>query len=302
MTTMKKSNWNSTNIPDQTGKTIIITGATSGLGKEATKVLAQKNALVIMAVRNTEKGENVRKEILQENPKGTISVKELDLSSLSSIRRFAETINKEFETIDVLINNAGVMMCPYSTTEDGLEIQMGTNHFGHFALTGLLMPLIKKSDDGRVVVTSSIGHRSGDIDFEDINWLNRKYKTTKAYGDSKLANLYFMHELSRKLKEENNPPIIAAAHPGWTSTDLQRHSLFFRVLNPIFSQKVVGGVLPTLRAATDPEAKSGDYFGPSGWQEMKGNPMIVKSNEMSHNAENAKKLWVVSESLTGVKY
>tara|TARA_B110000305_G_C19449889_1_gene647250 strand:- start:1018 stop:1917 length:900 start_codon:yes stop_codon:yes gene_type:complete len=299
---MKKSNWNSTNIPDQTGKTIIITGATSGLGKEATKVLAQKNALVIMAVRNTEKGENVRKEILQENPKGTISVKELDLSSLSSIRRFAETINKEFETIDVLINNAGVMMCPYSTTEDGLEIQMGTNHFGHFALTGLLMPLIKKSDDGRVVVTSSIGHRSGDIDFEDINWLNRKYKTTKAYGDSKLANLYFMHELSRKLKEENNPPIIAAAHPGWTSTDLQRHSLFFRVLNPIFSQKVVGGVLPTLRAATDPEAKSGDYFGPSGWQEMKGNPMIVKSNEMSHNAENAKKLWVVSESLTGVKY
>ena len=299
---MKKSNWNSTNIPDQTGKTIIITGATSGLGKEATKVLAQKNALVIMAVRNTEKGENVRKEILQENPKGTISMKELDLSSLSSIRRFAETINKEFETIDVLINNAGVMMCPYSTTEDGLEIQMGTNHFGHFALTGLLMPLIKKSDDGRVVVTSSIGHRSGDIDFEDINWLNRKYKTTKAYGDSKLANLYFMHELSRKLKEENNPPIIAAAHPGWTSTDLQRHSLFFRVLNPIFSQKVVGGVLPTLRAATDPEAKSGDYFGPSGWQEMKGNPMIVKSNEMSHNAENAKKLWVVSESLTGVKY
>jgi len=299
---MKKSNWNSTNIPDQTGKTIIITGATSGLGKEATKVLAQKNALVIMAVRNTEKGENVRKEILQENPKGTISVKELDLSSLSSIKRFAETINKEFETIDVLINNAGVMMCPYSTTEDGLEIQMGTNHFGHFALTGLLMPLIKKSDDGRVVVTSSIGHRSGDIDFEDINWLNRKYKTTKAYGDSKLANLYFMHELSRKLKEENNPPIIAAAHPGWTSTDLQRHSLFFRVLNPIFSQKVVGGVLPTLRAATDPEAKSGDYFGPSGWQEMKGNPMIVKSNEMSHNAENAKKLWVVSESLTGVKY
>ncbi|MFT6503548.1 MAG: NAD(P)-dependent dehydrogenase (short-subunit alcohol dehydrogenase family) [Crocinitomicaceae bacterium] len=299
---MKKSNWNSTNIPDQTGKTIIITGATSGLGKEATKVLAQKNAHVIMAVRNTEKGDKVKREILQENAKGIISVKELDLSSLFSIKKFAETINKEFETIDVLINNAGVMMCPYSTTEDGLEIQMGTNHLGHFALTGLLMPLIKKSDDGRVVVTSSIGHRSGDIDFEDINWMNRKYKTTKAYGDSKLANLYFMHELSRRLKEENNPPIIAAAHPGWTSTDLQRHSLFFRVLNPIFSQKVAGGVLPTLRAATDPEVKSGDYFGPSGWQEMKGNPMIVKSNKMSHNVENAKKLWVVSESLTGVKY
>jgi NAD(P)-dependent dehydrogenase (short-subunit alcohol dehydrogenase family) len=302
MTTMKKSNWNSTNIPDQKGKTIIITGATSGLGKEATKVLVKKNAYVIMAVRNTVKGESVKKEILQESPNGRISVKALDLSSLSSIKEFAQLLNTEFEIIDILINNAGVMMCPYSTTEDGLEIQMGTNHFGHFALTGLLMPLIKKAEDGRVVVTSSIGHRSGDIDFEDINWANRKYKTTKAYGDSKLANLYFMNELARKLKEEINPPVIAAAHPGWTSTDLQRHSFFFRVLNPIFSQKVAGGVLPTLRAATDPEVKSGDYYGPSGWQEMKGNPIIVKSNEMSHNSENAKKLWVVSESLTGVKY
>ena len=226
----------------------------------------------------------------------------MDLGSLKSINGFSEKLSKSINTVDVLINNAGVMMCPYSKTEDGFEIQMGTNHLGHFALTGLLMPLIKNSEDGRIVMTSSIGHRSGDIDFEDFNWEKRKYKTTKAYGDSKLANLYFMYELSRKLKGETNPPIITAAHPGWTSTDLQRHSLFFRVLNPIFSQKVSGGVLPTLRAAVDPDAKSGDYFGPSGFQEMKGNPMIVKSNEMSHNMENAKRLWAISEELTAVKY
>ncbi|MFT5779564.1 MAG: NAD(P)-dependent dehydrogenase (short-subunit alcohol dehydrogenase family) [Crocinitomicaceae bacterium] len=299
---MAKSNWNTQNIPDQKGKVIVITGASSGLGKEATKVMAQKNATVIMAVRNVKKGESVAEEIRTEFPTADIQVHPMDLGSLNSIKAFSENLSKSQSTVDILINNAGVMMCPYSKTEDGFEIQMGTNHLGHFALTGLLMPLIKNSKSGRIVATSSIGHRSGAIDFEDFNWENRKYKTTKAYGDSKLANLYFTYELSRKLEGETNSPIITAAHPGWTSTDLQRHSLFFRVLNPIFSQKVAGGVLPTLRAAVDPNAKSGNYFGPSGFQEMKGNPMIVKSNEMSHNVENAKRLWTLSEELTGVKY
>jgi NAD(P)-dependent dehydrogenase (short-subunit alcohol dehydrogenase family) len=155
------------------------------------------------------------------------------------------------------------MACPYSKTKDGFEIQMGVNHLGHFALTGLLMPLLISTPDSRVVATSSIAHKSGNIDLDDINWEKREYKTSNAYGDSKLANLYFAYELARKYKENSNIPLVTAAHPGWTSTQLQRHSLFYRVLNPFFSQNVEKGVLPTLRAAIDMNAKSGDYFGPS---------------------------------------
>ncbi|MDG1332443.1 MAG: oxidoreductase [Crocinitomicaceae bacterium] len=299
---MSTSNWNTNDIPDQKGKVVIITGATSGLGKEASKILAQKNATVIMAVRNVQKAEAVASEIRKEYPEAKIEINALDLGSLSSVRTFSKEISEVHDHIDILINNAGVMMCPYSKTEDGFEIQMGTNHLGHFALTGLLMPLIKKAERGRIVATSSIGHRSGNIDFSDINWESRKYKTTQAYGDSKMANLYFAYELGRKLSKEDNAPIATAAHPGWTSTDLQRHSLFFRVLNPVFSQKVARGVLPTLRAAIDPEAKQGDYFGPKGFQEMKGNPIVVGSNDLSHNVENAKNLWSMSEELTGVHF
>jgi NAD(P)-dependent dehydrogenase (short-subunit alcohol dehydrogenase family) len=299
---MSKYKWNTSNIPDQTGKIVIITGATSGLGKEATKVFTTKNATVIMAVRNPEKGEIVMAEFKKEIPNAKIDVRKLDLGSISSIKLFAEGINLTYKRLDVLINNAGVMMCPFSKTEDHFEIQMGTNHLGHFALTGLLIPLMKQTKESRIVATSSIGHRQGNIYFDDINWKKREYKTTQAYGDSKLANLYFAYELARRLKDEPNAPLVTASHPGYTSTDLQRHSLFWRILNPILAQKVEHGTLPTLRAAIDPEAKAGDYYGPSGWQEMKGSPIIVKSNEMSHNAENAKKLWALSEQLTGIKY
>ena len=300
LSNMKKSNWNSNTIPDQSGKTIIITGATSGLGKEATKILSQKNARVIMAVRNTEKGATVKKEILHEDPNASIDVKKLDLSSLSSIKQFAYTISKEYGTLDILINNAGVMMCPYSTTEDEFEIQMGTNHLGPFALTGQLLPLLKKTPHSRIVNTSSIGHRKGNIDFSDVNWKDRKYKTINAYCDSKLANLYFTYELAEKLKE--GTPSVIAAHPGWTKTDLQRHSSIFRFLNPFFSQTVKDGVLPTLRAATDPDAISGEFYGPSRFREMHGSPIKVRSNDLSHNKEAAKKLWAASEKLTKITY
>lgn len=299
---MAKSGWDAKDIPNQRGKVAVVTGATSGLGKEATRVLAQKNATVIMAVRNTRKGEEVASIIRDEFPKADILVQELDLASLNSIKSFSEKLAKSQNCVDILINNAGVMMCPFSKTEDGFEIQMGVNHFGHFALTGRLMHLLNESESGRIVATSSIGHRSGNIDFDDINWAKRSYNTSKAYGDSKLANLYFTYELSRKLNAKANVPIVTAAHPGWTSTDLQRHSLFFRILNPIFSQNVASGTLPTFRAATDPTAQSGEYFGPSGFQEMKGHPVVVKSNELSHNTENAKKLWRLSEELTGVSF
>ncbi len=299
---MKKEKWSSNNIPDQKGKVAIVTGATSGLGKEAAKVLASKNASVILAVRNVEKGEGVITEIKNELPTADIVVRALDLTSLESIKTFTDGIIKDFDRLDILINNAGIMMCPYSKTKDGFEIQMGTNHFGHFALTGRLMPLLKSTINSRIVATSSVAHNMGNIDFSDINWEKRKYNTQKAYGDSKIANLYFMFELIKKLENEENAPRVIAAHPGWTRTELQRHSGLASFLNNFFSQNVKMGTLPTLRAATDPEADSGDYYGPRGFMEMKGYPVKVKSNKRSQDKEAAKKLWEVSENLTSVKF
>ncbi|MGK0365794.1 MAG: NAD(P)-dependent dehydrogenase (short-subunit alcohol dehydrogenase family) [Saprospiraceae bacterium] len=298
----KKSNWNASLINDLNGKVVIITGATSGLGKEATQVLAEKNATIIMAVRNVKKAEAVKNEIQIQHPNSTIEIQKLDLSSLDSIKQFSNEINNKFDRLDVLINNAGIMVPPYSTTQDGFEIQMGTNHLGPFALTGQLIPLLKKTKDSRIVSTSSIAHTQGNIDFSDLNWEKRKYKTSNAYGDSKLANLYFTYELAEKLKDDPNAPIVLAAHPGWTKTDLQKHSRVFRMLNPFFSQGVKMGVLPTLRAAFDPDAKSGNYFGPSGFMEMKGYPVKVKSNKLSRDFDLAKKLWKASEELTRIKY
>lgn len=294
--------WNTNSITDQSGRVVIITGAASGLGKETTKILVSKNATVIMAIRNTQKGEQVSEEIKKSFPEARIEVRKLDLGSLSSVKSFSKQILSDFNRLDILINNAGVMMCPFSTTEDEFEIQMGTNHLGHFALTGLLMPLLKKTKGARIVATSSIAHRTGNIDFEDINWGKRKYNTTQAYADSKLANLYFAYELARKLKDDPNAPLVTAAHPGYTSTDLQRHSLFWRIMNPIFGQKVEQGALPTLRAATDLKAKSANFYGPSGFLEMAGAPVLVKSTKMSYNEVNAKQLWEVSEKVTGIQF
>jgi len=299
---MSKANWNSNNIPDLKGKVVIVTGATSGLGKEATKILAQKNATVIVAVRNTKKAESVEQEIKQIQPNAKIDIQEMDLNSLESVNRFADKVLSSYDRLDVLINNAGIMACPFDKTKDGFEIQMGTNHLGHFALTGLLMPLLEKTKNARIVATSSIGHRMGNIDFQDINWEKRKYNSNKAYADSKLANLYFAYHLAEKLKAENKDIKVTAAHPGWTRTDLQKHSLMMRMLNPLFSQGTDKGVLPTLRAAFDPNANSGEYFGPSRFFEMHGSPIVVKSNERSHDAEAAKKLWDISETLTNIKF
>jgi len=299
---MSKANWNSNNIPDLKGKVVIVTGATCGLGKEATKILAQKNATVIVAVRNTKKAESVVQEIKQIHPNAKIDIQEMDLNSLESVNRFADKVLSSYDRLDVLINNAGIMACPFDKTKDGFEIQMGTNHLGHFALTGLLMPLLEKTKNARIVATSSIGHRMGNIDFQDINWEKRKYNSNKAYADSKLANLYFAYHLAEKLKAENIDIKVTAAHPGWTRTDLQKHSLMMRMLNPLFSQEPDQGVLPTLCAAFDTNANSGEYFGPSRFFEMHGSPIVVKSNERSHDAEAAKKLWDISETLTNIKF
>jgi NAD(P)-dependent dehydrogenase (short-subunit alcohol dehydrogenase family) len=299
---MSKSSWSASNIPNLSGKTIIITGASSGLGKEATRVLAEKNARVIMAVRNTAKAKLVVEQISEDVFGASIEIRELDLGSLNSIKAFTDGIIKDFTALDILINNAGVMMCPYSKTQDGFEIQMGTNHLGHFALTGLLMPLLKRTKGSRIVATSSVAHKTGNINFEDLNWESRKYNTNKAYSDSKLANLYFMYELVSRMSSDANAPEVTCAHPGWTKTELDRHSGVASILGNIVAQKVDMGTLPTLRAATDINARSGNYYGPNRMMEMRGNPILVESNKMSHNKKNAALLWSLSEKLTGVKY
>jgi len=299
---MKKENWNESNIPDQSGKIFIVTGTTSGLGEGTATVLARKNATVIMAARNIKKAESVANEILEENKNAKIDIQELDLSSLESVNNFSTSINKKYKALDCLINNAGIMACPYSKTKDGFEIQMGTNHLGHFALTGQLISLLKKTPNSRVVNVSSIAHTSGNIDFDDLNWEKRKYRTWSAYSDSKLANLYFTYELSRKLEKDKGNPIILASHPGWTATDLQRYSGVANFMNIFLGQKVKVGTLGGIRAATDPTAKSNDYFGSPSMGGMKGYPVLVMSNELSYNTVNAKKLWKLSEELTGVCY
>lgn len=299
---MSEANWNSDDIPDLNGRIVLITGASSGIGKEAAGVIASKNATVIIAARNMEKANRASDDIRQAYPNADISARQLDLSDLQSVSDFSSAFAQDFDRLDVLINNAGIMMCPYSKTKDGFEIQMGTNHLGHFALTGQLMPLLKKTQNARIVNLASIAHKSGNLDFSDLNWESRKYKTMKAYGDSKLANLYFTYHLADKLGQEADAPLVTAAHPGWTATDLQRHVGLFGFLNNFFAQNVDMGALPTLRAAFDGNARQGDYYGPVKFFEMHGYPVKTKSNAKSHDAGAARQLWDMSEKMTGLSY
>ncbi len=297
---MTAHNWTTDSIQDLSGKTAIVTGANSGIGLETAKALAGKGALVILPVRSAEKGKQANNEITGEFPNAKIEILELDLSSLASIKSFVEAYSEKHTSLDILINNAGVMIPPYGKTEDGFELQFGINHLGHFSLTGLLLPMLLKSDSGRIVTVSSVAHRNGKINFDDLTWDQRGYKAGRAYGDSKIANLYFTSELARML--EDTQVTVAAAHPGWTRTNLQKHSKFWSSLNPIFSQEPPMGALPTLRAATDENINNDDYYGPGGFLEIKGYPIKVNSNPLSKDKQIAKKLWDVSEKLTGIKY
>lgn len=299
---MSQQKWNAENIPDQKEKVIIVTGSSSGIGFEAARVLASKNATVIIAVRNLEKGKNALNKIKAQYKNSDVQVMELDLANLKSIRSFVNAFKIKYDKLDLLINNAGVMIPPYGKTEDGFELQFGTNHLGHFALTGLLIDLLKNTKDSRIVNVASNAHKYGNLNFADLNWEKRKYKAWRAYGDSKISNLYFTYELQRRLSNSKTNVKVIAAHPGWTATDLQRHSKLFVLMNGFFAMKTWQGALPTLRAATDGAAHSGDYFGPDGWQEWRGYPTKVESNKLSHDKNIAAKLWEVSENLTGIKY
>lgn len=302
-------NWTFENIPDLQGKTIIVTGGNSGLGYESVKAFALKGATVILACRNLAKGEKAKNEILKTNPSGEIQVMQLDLANLTSVEAFAKKFASEHKQLDVLLNNAGIMATPNIKTDDGFEAQLGTNHLGHFALTGHLLPLLKGTPQSRVVNVSSLAHKGGKMDFNDLMFEKcRKFKPMRAYGQSKLANLLFTYELQRFFEANNIDCIAVAAHPGGSNTRLANHfetNKFMEAVSKIARgamQPAAKGALPQIRASVDANVKGGDYFGPSGIGELFGYPVLVKSNAASHNEENARKLWEVSEKLTGVKY
>ena len=300
---MKNEKWNTENILSQKGRIVIVTGSSSGIGYETARVLANKQASVIIAVRNLEKGNKALAKIIQQNKDADVRVMELDLANLASVNNFAENFQKNYSRLDLLINNAGVMIPPYSKTTDGFELQFGTNHLGHFALTGQLLKLLISTKASRIVNVSSGAHNFGTLDFDDLNWEKRNYAQWTAYGDSKLANLYFTYELDRKLKEQGINTLVTASHPGWTATELQRTAGdVMKYLNGIFAQDITMGALPTLRAAIEEGLKGGEYFGPNGFMEISGYPVKVESNQLSKDRAIAQKLWVVSEQLTSVKF
>ena len=306
---MSKIKWNTDNIPELNRKVIIVTGGNSGLGYEAVLAFANKGAEVILACRSVEKGNAAMAEIEKVNPSGKIIVKALDLMDLSSVISFSADIKLKYDQLDVLLNNAGIMMTPYKTTKDGFESQMGTNHLGHFTLTGLLIDLIKRTPKSRVVNVSSNAHKWGVMDFDNLLFENGKdYTPTKAYGRSKLSNLLFTYELQRLFNQHNIDSMAEAAHPGGSMTNLGKHlenKFWYKMLMPIaglFTHSPANGALPQIRASVDPNVKPAEYYGPDGFNEMKGDPVLVKSNKASHNLEDSKKLWEVSEKLTGVKF
>jgi len=288
------SSWTPAEMADQSGRTFVVTGANSGIGLAAARALAASGARVVLAVRDTAKGEAAATGL-----SGDAEVRALDLADLASVRAFTEGLDGN---IDVLVNNAGVMATPHRTTADGFELQLGTNHLGHFALTGLLLPRIQD----RVVTISSSGHRIGRINFDDLQ-SERSYHRWPAYGQSKLANLLFMYQLQRLLDAAGSSVRSVASHPGYAATNLQSHteSTQDRIMalgNRILAQSDEQGAWPTLYAATTPDLPGGSYVGPDGFLEQRGNPKVVGSSAAARNEDTAQRLWEVSQELTGVRY
>lgn len=301
--------WTTIDMPDLTGKVIVVTGGNSGIGYEAAKAFARKGATTVLACRSMDKATAALFALKQETPDALAEIMELDLASLASVRRFAEAFQANYERLDVLVNNAGIMMVPYGRTEDGFERQFGTNHLGHFALTGLLLDTIKKTPEARVVNISSGGHRMGNIELSNLMYEGGKgYSPLGAYGRSKLANLLFTYELQRRFDAAGINALAVAAHPGTSNTNLASHMSEqgpLRLIMPLFArtmQSAAMGALPTIRAAVDGGVQGGDYFGPNGFLEQSGYPVKVKSSKASHDVEDAQMLWSVSEALTDVPY
>lgn len=293
-------------LPSQKGRIAIVTGANVGLGFETALGLAQKEMTVILACRNIDKATVARQDILKKVPNADLDIIQIDLSKLDAVRSFAKNYLEKYQQLDLLINNAGVMMPPFSLTEDGFELQMAANYFGHFLLTGLLLQTILATPNSRIVSLSSIAHRSGKINFDDLQ-SKKKYSAMQAYSQSKLACLMYGYELQRRLGAAGHTTTISTiAHPGASNTNLAQHLpkwaiALFGLLAPLFSHSAKAGAQPTLWAAVGP-AEGGDYFGPTKFREMKGKAGKVDSIPLSKDQTIAKKLWEVSEKLTGITY
>lgn len=298
--------FNLDDIPSQKGKVAIVTGANSGLGKEITIGLAKKDIKVIMACRNQSKAESAKAEVLSKVNNADLEIMILDLNSLNSVRDFAKAFGEKYNRLDLLIENVGIMIPPFSKTEDGFESQMGVNYFSHFLLANLLYPLLNKTEGSRIATTSSLAHEQGRIDFDNLN-AEKSYSKMGAYGQSKLACLLFAYELKRRLEKAGSNVIAVSSHPGVSKTNLFTNipaiaRILMTPLLPIFTHAPKYAALPTLYAALGPDVKSGDYYGPTGFKGMKGKPGKVKSKPHSYDEKVASDLWDISEKLTGQKF
>lgn len=293
--------------PSLSGKTVIITGANSGIGLEAAKVLTGKGMSLVLAVRNKTKGNAARNEILRLHPEANVEIRSLDVADLSSVKSFAEGILRDFSALDVLINNAGVMIPPYSKTKDGFEMQFGSNHLGHFALTAQLLPLLLQTPKSRIVTIGSLAHNRGAINFDNLDG-SQGYRAKKFYNQSKLANMLFALELDRRLKKHGAETISVVCHPGVSGTNIFKLGgrdapLFLRNLaNKFYLQPPAIGALATVHAATAPHLTGGEYIGPDGPGRRKGYPALETPHPSALDEEVAKQLWDISEELTGIKF
>ena len=300
-----KSPWTTAQIPDQSGRRAVVTGANSGLGLVTALELARAGATVLMACRNLQKGAAAADQIRDEVPNAQVEVVELDLGSLASVRQFADGLDTD--ALDLLVNNAGIMWVPQQRSDDGFELTFGTNHLGHFALTGRLLDRLNRAQAARVVTLSSNEHRRGHIHFDDLQ-LDRSYGPRKAYRQSKLANAAFGLELDRRLRASGSSIKSVLAHPGYTATNIQTAAQtgamkqMMKLGNRLIGQSVEQGTLPTLYAATAPDVEGGDYFGPDRFGEYRGDPTRVKVKPEGRDPEVGRRLWAVSEELSGVTY
>jgi len=301
---MTTTHWTTADIPDQSGRVAVVTGSNTGLGLETAQALAGAGAEVVMAVRNLDKGEAAKATILDAHPGATIHLQSLDLASLDSIGNAADEILGRDDRLDLLINNAGVMYTEWQTTSDGFEFQMGVNHLGHFALTIALLDRLMATEGSRVVNVSSVGHKVKSKLDPATMMSGDKYDRIAAYGRSKLANLLFTYELQRRLATAASTTEALVAHPGVSKTELGRNAprsvQFMERFSGLFLQSAAQGALPQLRAATDPDATGGEYYGPDGFMEGRGNPVVVTSSPRSHDEQLQTALWAASERLTGV--
>ncbi|MFG3285069.1 oxidoreductase [Streptomyces sp. NPDC048111] len=303
----KKQHWTADRIPDQTERVFVVTGANSGLGLATTRALARKGGHVVLAVRDVARGRLAAAQITAEQPDATLEVRRLDLADLDSVRAFAGRLRADHPRLDVLVNNAGVMAPPRSLSAQGHEVQFAGNHLGHFALTGLLLDLLAEGHNSRVVTVSSTNHRQGRLHFDDLSG-ERTYSPMKFYNQSKFANAVFGRELHRRLTAADSSVRSLLAHPGYTSTNLQTSApvgvvkvLFGRILAPL-AQRPEQGALPQLYAATAPDVRGGAFIGPDGFAELRGGPTHVRLSTAAADPETGRRLWELSERLTGVRF